>query len=248
MATRKIIRIDAEKCNGCGACATACAEGAIAMVEGKARLISETYCDGLGACLGECPVGAITIEEREAAPFDAAQVEAHLHKAPAPAHAPHAGHVCPGSMAQALRPIQRAGAPTPPAESELCNWPVQLRLVPPSAPWLRGADLLLVADCVPFAFADFHRRFLRGRPVIIACPKLDPMEQNAARLSELLATSAPRSVTVVHMEVPCCGGLTRLAQLAVAHAAARGVNVALEDVTISIRGEVLSDSNSTEAA
>jgi Pyruvate/2-oxoacid:ferredoxin oxidoreductase delta subunit len=233
MPRRKVITIDEKKCNGCGDCVTACAEGAIALVNGKARLVSEVYCDGLGACLGHCPKDAITIEEREAPNFDEAQVRAHLKRArPAPA-APHA---CPGSMARALKPKRSSETPVPP--SALGNWPVQLRLIPPGAGWLAGADLLLAADCVPFAYADFHRRFLRGKPVIVACPKLDPPDQNLARLTEILKVAAPRSVTIVHMEVPCCGGITRIAQMA---AAASGIRVPLTDITIGIGGEVLAE-------
>lgn len=184
MAWRKVIRIDEEKCDGCGECVTGCAEGAIAIVNGKARLVSETYCDGLGTCLGHCPQGAITMEEREAEEFDEAKTREHIERLPnrksGPGPLPLAAtpHQCPGSMTRSLR--SRAGtfkagesSSIGPQPSELRNWPVQLTLVPPNAPYFRGADFLLVADCVPFACADFHQRFLRGKPVIIGCPKLD---------------------------------------------------------------------------
>jgi len=245
MALREVIRIDEEKCDGCGECVTSCAEGAIAIVDGKARLVSETYCDGLGACLGHCPQGAITIEKREAADFDeattrehAARMSAMKSKAqPVPAMT---GHQCPGSM---LRTFAREAAP-PAREtgkamsSELINWPIQIMLAPPSAPWLRDADVLLVADCVPFALADFHSRFLRGRPVLIGCPKLDQADFYVKKLAQMLQIAKPRSFTVVHMEVPCCSGLTRIAVLA--RQAAESA-VPLHDVTISIQGEVLEE-------
>jgi NAD-dependent dihydropyrimidine dehydrogenase PreA subunit len=243
MAQRKVVRIDEEKCDGCGECVPSCAEGAIAVIDGKARLVSEVYCDGLGACLGHCPQGAITVEEREAAEFDEAETRKHLAalsrqaSRPAPIPLAEPSHQCPGSMARSLG--GRAGAQTQstgPVASELSNWPVQLTLVPPSAPYLRGADLLLVADCVPFAMADFHQRFLRNRPVLIGCPKLDQPEFYAKKLAEIVHTAQPRSLTVIHMEVPCCSGLTRIAQYALTAAES---GLALTDVTIGIRGEVL---------
>jgi len=258
MAKRKIVEIDQGKCDGCGLCVPSCAEGAIQVIAGKARLVSDVYCDGLGACLGECPQGAIAIVEREAEVFD--QQAAHRHVAtmarpparageqPAalPVSAPMPGG-CPGSMARTLpvdllqagpsAPQGPAGQGPPDEEpSALGNWPLQLHLVPPTAPYLQNADLLLVADCVPFALADFHRRFLRGRPVVIGCPKLDDGEAYVAKLVSILTLSSIRSLTVVHMEVPCCQGLVRIAQTALAATAAA---VPLEDVTISIRGKVL---------
>lgn len=176
MPRRKIVQIDEAKCDGCGLCVPTCAEGAIQIVAGKARLIADAYCDGLGACLGECPRGAITIIEREAAPFDE----------------------------------ELAGAPP----STLGNWPVQLYLVPPGAPFLNNAELLLVADCVPFAMVDFHARLLRKRPVVVGCPKLDDANFSVEKLARIMATSNPHSLTVVHMEVPCCTGLVRIAEKA----------------------------------
>ena len=211
MTKRKFVEIDETKCDGCGLCVPSCAEGAIQVVAGKARLVSDVYCDGLGACLGQCPQGAITIVDREAETFD----EQAGRSAP---------HGFPGQC--------------PPDEepSALGNWPLQLHLVPPTAPYLQDADLLLVADCVPFALADFHRRLLRGRPVVIGCPKLDDGAAYVAKLVRILTLSSIRSLTVVHMEVPCCQGLVRIAQTALR---ATGSNVPLEDVTISIRGKVL---------
>jgi len=213
MAKRKIVQIDQDKCDGCGLCVPSCAEGAIQVIAGKARLVSDVYCDGLGACLGECPQGAITIVEREAEAFD--EQAAHRH------------------------------GPPDEEPSALGNWPLQLHLVPPTAPHLRDADLLLVADCVPFALADFHGRFLRGRPVVIGCPKLDDGEAYVAKLVSILTLSSIRSLTVLHMEVPCCQGLVRIAQTALA---AAGAQVRLDDVTISIRGRVLNRRKAREEA
>jgi Pyruvate/2-oxoacid:ferredoxin oxidoreductase delta subunit len=247
MAWRKVIHIDEERCDGCGECVTGCAEGAIAIINGKARLIGETYCDGLGVCLGHCPQGAITMEEREAEAFDKVKTREHLERlrnrksGPGPLPLAATPHQCPGSMTRSL-----GGGPAMvaagvhdvmnPQRSELKNWPVQLTLVPPSAPYFRQADILLVADCVPFACADFHRRFLRGKPVIIGCPKLDRAEFYVQKLAEIVRTAQPRSLSVVHMEVPCCSGLTRIAQHALGTAES---NTPLTDVTVSIGGEVL---------
>jgi NAD-dependent dihydropyrimidine dehydrogenase PreA subunit len=250
MATRKIITIDEEKCDGCGECVTSCAEGAIAVIDGKARLVSEIYCDGLGACLGHCPQGAITIGEREAPAFDEAETEKHLARLRGrqAAHTPipvmERPHQCPGS---AMRSFERPAAATAsgPLPSELANWPIQLTLVPPMAPFLKGADILLAADCVPFAYADFHRRFLKGSPVIIGCPKLDQMEAYAKKLTEILRTARPRSLTVLHMEVPCCSGFTRLAQYAIQAAQS---DIPLTDITIGIRGDILDTVELTPAA
>jgi Pyruvate/2-oxoacid:ferredoxin oxidoreductase delta subunit len=248
MTRRKIVRIDEEKCDGCGLCVPSCAEGAIRIVDGKARLVSDVYCDGLGACLGHCPRGAISIIEREAEAFDEALATASAHAAQQPpSHSPsHSG--CPGAAAIDLRLKVLSGAvnlATKPAASNgraqpedsssgLANWPVQLRLVPPQAPYLQGADLLLVADCVPFACADFHRRFLDGRPVAIGCPKLDDGQFYVEKLAQIIRQAGLRSLTVVHMEVPCCLGLVRIAQAAIELS---GVDIPLHHATISIRGE-----------
>jgi ferredoxin len=238
---RDVIEIDQAKCDGCGQCVDACHEGAIAMVDGKARLVSDVYCDGLGACLGECPQGAITIVQREAAAFDEAAVQERLRalgRTPMPAAPTPHGHShggCPGSQPRQLRPLAPPAAESAPlpcgcpgtmarqlqpttgrgprttdqasAPSRLGQWPVQLRLVNPQAPWLRGADLLVCADCVPFAMNGFHEQLLAGKTLVVACPKLDPRGENAARLEALAALSGARSVTVARMEVPCCAGL-----------------------------------------
>ena len=237
---RNIVKIDEEKCNGCGQCVPACAEGAIEVIDGKARLVSEIYCDGLGVCLGECPQDAITIEERESEPFDEAATEKHLESLKEQKSDLPCG--CPGTMARELggKPATAdAATDAEPTQSELRNWPVQLKLVPPNAPYFKGADLLLVADCVPFAMADFHSKFLSGRPVVIGCPKLDDPSFYADKLADLVRQSDVNSLTVVHMEVPCCSGLTRIAEIAETAAAAAGSTVPLRDVTVSVRGEIL---------
>jgi len=238
---RKIIRIDEEKCTGCGECVIACAEGAIEIIDGKAKLISETYCDGLGACLGECPEGAISIEEREAEEFDEEATEAHIKRATELEQS--VPMACPGSLAMRLnRATTEVGdAPFEATPSELTNWPVQLTLVSPSASYFQDADLLIVADCVPFALADFHKRFLRGKPVIIGCPKLDDADFYVKKMTELLKQSSVKSLTVVHMEVPCCSGMNYIVSRAVA---ASGKDIPVEDITISIQGEVMEEAPS----
>jgi Pyruvate/2-oxoacid:ferredoxin oxidoreductase delta subunit len=247
---RKIIEIDEAKCNGCGQCVSACAEGAIAIRDGKAKLISDVYCDGLGACLGECPEGAITITDREAEAFNEAAVHEHLAKTSLPEPSPQRMHAaCPGAAARSLNlnllatGLKHAASvvtgPEGESPSALSHWPVKLRLAPPTAPFFREADLLLVADCVPFAYADFHERLLQGRPVVIACPKLDDRQPALDKLTAILALSDVRSLTVVHMEVPCCTGLVRMAEAAVA---ASGREIPLADVTISVRGQRLGSS------
>ena len=243
---RKIVRIDEALCNGCGQCATACAEGAIAMVDGKARLVSDVYCDGLGACLGECPVGAITIEERDAAGFDPKAVERHLAASAAPAACPGAGphrhgpgaHACPGSAARTLE-VQSSGPGHPgaftPVPSKLGNWPVQLRLVPPTAPYLRNARLLISADCVPFAMPGFHNELLEGRVLVVGCPKLDDTEFYREKLTALFESNDLRSVEVAYMEVPCCYGLVHTVQEALK---ASGKAIPLTLIRVGIRGVV----------
>jgi ferredoxin len=239
MALRKIIEIDEEKCDGCGQCVTACAEGAIQLIDGKARLVSESYCDGLGACLGECPQGAIRIVERQAADFDQAAVENHLavQSRNQPQLLSLASHSsCPGSAMRQFAPqprVETAIAGSTPTQSQLGQWPVQLMLVPPHAPFLRGSDLLICADCVPFALADFHTRYLSGRTVVVGCPKLDNLEHYFAKLQQIFITAQPRRITVVKMEVPCCGGL---AQAAIAARNQAAPHIPLEVHTVNIQG------------
>ena len=242
---RKIIKIDEEKCDGCGECVPACVEGALQIIDGKARLVSEQYCDGLGACLGECPQGAITIEERAAEEFDEKAVEQHLAEhvvdeaSPSCAAAPAGG--CPGMAAVALgQPRvseQPAAAPEDgPSPSRLGNWPLQLNLVPVQAPYFQDARLVISADCVPFAFADFHQRFMTGRVLLIGCPKLDDAELYRQKLAEIFTTNDIQSVDIVHMEVPCCFGLVRLVQLALEDS---GKQIPASVTKIGVRGEIL---------
>jgi len=242
---RKIVKIDQEKCNGCGDCVSSCVEGAIRIENGKAKLVSDSYCDGLGACLGTCPQDAITIEEREADPFDESLAPNAFHEKashPAPASSVSAPPCsCPSAVA---RMIERPASSSPTTAtdgsgpvSELRNWPVQLGLVSPNAPFLNGADVLLVADCVPFAHGRFHQDFLSGgRPVVIACPKLDIAMPHLPKLTQIIREAQPRSLTVVRMEVPCCGGLTRMVQSAVD---ASGCDTPVTEVTIAIKGGVV---------
>lgn len=200
---RKIIHIDEEKCNGCGACAAACHEGAIGIVGGKAKLLRDDYCDGMGDCLPECPAGAITFEEREAAAYDEAAVRANKLKN---------------------------------AESQLRQWPVQIKLAPVRAPYFQDAELLVAADCTAYAYADFHRRFIRGKIVLVGCPKLDGVDY-AEKLTEIIRGNEIRSVTVVRMEVPCCGGLEMAVKRALENS---GKAIPCQVVTISIDGNILS--------
>lgn len=236
MAVRNIVKIDEDKCTGCGECVTACAEGAIKIIGGKARLVSEIYCDGLGACLGHCPEDAITIEQRDAADFDEEATKAYLAAEEKAQIA--SGFMCPGMMARDLAP-GKSSPPPPDVEipSQLGHWPVQLRLVSPQAPYFANADLLLVADCVPFAMGDFHSRFLKDHSIAIGCPKLDNAEFYVDKLAEILDANKLKSLTVVHMQVPCCSGLTWIARQAIEKASAK---IPFDDVTISLKGEVLS--------
>ncbi|SBW06357.1 conserved hypothetical protein [uncultured delta proteobacterium] len=240
---RKIITIDAAKCNGCGLCADACHEGAIVMRDGKAALLRDDYCDGLGDCLPACPTGAITFEEREALPYDEAAVQARMQAKhggkPALAPMPHG---CPGAAARALQPVSPvspisagAAAKSGPVASCLAQWPVQLQLMPVNAPYLDGADLLLAAHCAAFAHGNFHEDFMRGKVTSIACPKLD-VADHAAKLGEILKNNNVRSVTVARMSVPCCGGLERIAQNAIA---ASGKNLPLHVAVITPDGKVM---------
>ncbi len=236
MALRNILKIDEQKCNGCGECVNACAEGAIEIIDGKARLVSEIYCDGLGACIGHCPQDAITIEQREAAGFDEKATQEHLAKQKGGSD--NNGFVCPGMMAQELKektePSKQSAAGI--VSSQLSNWPIQLKLIPANAPYLAGADVLLVADCVPFAMGDFHSRFLKDKTVVVGCPKLDEAEFYIEKLASILEDNTINSLTVIHMEVPCCSGLTHIASEAVSQSSAK---ISFEDITISLKGEIL---------
>lgn len=250
---RKIITIDEEKCDGCGLCVPSCAEGALQIVEGKARLVSDVYCDGLGACLGECPRGAIAVEERAAAAYDEKATEEHLKAlgrdpslphGPAahtpPAHGGHAFGGCPGARTMDLR--EQAAACVEPEisftgtlKSELKQWPVKLYLVSPNAPYFQNAELLVAADCAPIAYAAFHPDYLKGKAVVIGCPKFDDVEHYTQKLTAIFKANDIRKVTVLHMEVPCCFGLVQVVKQALA---ATGKNIPFEDATVGIRGEV----------
>ncbi len=246
MPTRKIVQIDESKCDGCGQCVPSCAEGAIRIVAGKARLVSDVYCDGLGACLGHCPQDAITVIEREALPFDERAAHAHVAALLEPETPRPASGGCPGAAVKSLRlnilsdaPAARfaeGGVAADPSSSRLANWPLQLPLVPPTAPYLQDANVLLVADCVPVAHPDFHRRFLDGRPVLMGCPKLDHAAAHVQKLAQIVRVAGLRSITVLHMEVPCCTGLVQIAQAAVA---AAGGGVPIHDITIALDGREL---------
>lgn len=206
MMKRKIIHIDEEKCNGCGACAAACHEGAIAMKDGKAKLMRDDYCDGLGDCLPVCPTGAITFEEREAAAYDEAAVRQSKERHAAHGEAPLPCG-CPGTQSRVIRHTSSdTHEVTAEPQSRLSQWPVQIKLVPINAPYFDGADLLVAADCTAYAYAGFHERFIKGRITLVGCPKLDSVDY-AQKLTEILKLNNIKSVTVARMEVPCCGGL-----------------------------------------
>jgi len=249
---RKIVEIDEAKCDGCGKCVPSCAEGAIAIIDGKARLVGDVLCDGLGACLGECPRDALRVIEREAAAFDEGAVHAHRGGArpqvkPAAVRRPLlavvrsdaevAGGGCPGSRSITLprAPAPASDEATAPRPSRLGQWPVQLHLVSPQAACFRGADLLVTADCVPFAYARFHEDFLDGRAVVVGCPKLDDVTPYVEKLAAIIGLGDVRSVTVVRMEVPCCGGISRLAREALATA---GRTLPLREVVVGVDGAV----------
>jgi Fe-S-cluster-containing hydrogenase component 2 len=234
MAVRNIVRIDEDKCTGCGLCATACAEGAIQIVDGKARLVSDSYCDGLGACLGHCPEGAITIEPREADEFDERAVQTHL----AQPQKEQPSFVCPGMASHQFQRDRTPESDAAPEDvpSQLTHWPVQLTLVSPTASQFAEADLLLAADCVPFAVGDFHRRFLKDRSLIIGCPKLDDAQFYIEKLTQIVRSNNLRSLMVVHMEVPCCSGLTHIAREAIALS---GKAMSFLDITVSLRGSMI---------
>lgn len=253
---RQIIRIDEDKCNGCGICATACHEGAIEIIDGKARLVRENFCDGFGDCLPGCPTGAITFEEREAPAYDEAAVLKAKHEKEAQSNKHKEAHNenkkpahsgCPGSM---MRQIHRAEESNAAKESEistttnnmgntmtsqLTNWPVQIKLAPLQAPYFDDAKLLIAADCTAYAYANFHREFIKGKVTLIGCPKLDSIDYSE-KLTEIIRNNNIKSVTIVRMEVPCCGGLEMAAKKALQNS---GRFIPWQVVTISIDGKIL---------
>ena len=233
---RRIIEIDREKCNGCGACAAACHEGAIAMVDGKAALMRDDYCDGLGDCLPACPTGAISFVEREAAAYDEHAVLAHKQeKMRAEGKSLPCG--CPGSRSRRIEHTDGGEAPLREAVSRLVQWPVQIKLAPVNAPYFSGAKLLIAADCTAYAYAAFHERFIKGHITLIGCPKLDAVDYSE-KLTEILLRNDIKSVTVVRMEVPCCGGLEHAAKTALQKS---GKFLPWQVVTLSTDGRILDE-------
>jgi len=223
---RKIIKIDEELCDGCGECVPGCAEGALQIIDGKARLVSESYCDGLGACLGECPNGAITMVEREAEDFDEEAVETYLkEKAEKPVDIPLACG-CPSTQVQTFVP----------SVSNFSHWPVQINLIPPIAPFLKGADLLVAADCTLAAYPNFHQDFLNGKVLMIGCPKFDDVEEYIQKFTEIFKLADIKTITAIVMEVPCCSGLPIIVKRAMMDA---GKEIPIEEIVISTRGEIL---------
>lgn len=282
MAKRNIIKIDEKKCTGCGLCIPNCPEGALQMIDGKARLISDLFCDGLGACIGHCPEGAITIEEREAGPYDERRVmenivkqgknviKAHLEhlkghnqkeylkeaidslkekniEIPLEETHPHSKHNhmqassgCPGlqviDFSKKEKSLTKAGK-TSKGISQLRQWPIQIMLLSPNAPYFKEADLLIAADCVPFAYPDFHSELLKGKVLLVGCPKLDDAEFYKNKITQILKDNDIKSITCAHMEVPCCFGLVQIVKSAIAES---GKNIPFSAITISIKGEKLS--------
>ena len=236
---RKIIRIDHERCNGCGACAKACHEGAIEIINGKAELVREHFCDGLGDCLPECPTGAISFEEREAPAYDEKAVKEAQEKAFVKNQAASKYMGCPGAKSMQIRRPAEPGAGTPalnPAQmSALRNWPVQIKLAPVSAPYFNGAKLLIAADCTAYAYASFHQDFIRNKLTLIGCPKLDQVDYSE-KLTAIIQGNDIQSVTIVRMEVPCCGGLEMAAKKALQNS---GKFIPWQVVTISIDGKIM---------
>ena len=237
---RKIIEIDEELCDGCGQCITSCAEGALQIIDGKAKVVSDKFCDGLGACLGECPTGALKVIEREAEEFDVEAVEQYLHgkQKEKIASEPASSCVCPSAAIQSFtcedanKPsfIGEAGA------SALSHWPIQIKLVPAKAPFLKGADLLVLADCVPVSFPTLHRDFLKRKAVMMGCPKFDDVQEYIDKFAAVFKEAGIKSVTAVIMEVPCCSGLPMIVKKGMEKA---GVNVPMENVVISTKGKII---------
>jgi ferredoxin len=245
--TRKIVEIDERLCDGCGMCAIACAEGALEIKDGKARLIKESYCDGLGACLSGCPQGAVRVIERKADEFDPEAVEEHLErqKLAEQKQAEHkeftAACACPSARIETFAegPLSHndpALEQIDASRSELSHWPIQIRLVPPDATFLKGAHLLVVSDCTPVAYPNFHRQFVRGKAVLLGCPKFDNAQEYVKKFAEIFRTAEIRSVTVMDMEVPCCSALPVIVRKGMQEA---GKAIPIEEVVVSVRGQIL---------
>jgi ferredoxin len=258
---RKIIHIDEELCDGCGSCVPGCPEQALQIVETqkgpKARLVKEFYCDGLGACLGSCPTGALTITEEEAEPYNEEatiarikdkapeMMETHIkhmkeHADELPEHhshrMPEGVKGCPGARMMQWKEKRASGREQAKIDSELRQWPVQIHLVPPFAPYLKNADITIIADCVPFAYPNMHQDFLKGKAVLVGCPKLDDADYYVEKIAQIIKHAQPKSIQIVHMEVPCCFGLSHIINEARKRA---GSNVPVEELTVSIKGEVV---------
>ena len=257
---RKIIKIDEEKCDGCGLCIPSCPEGALQIIDGKAKLVKEQFCDGLGACLGDCPTGALTVEEEEVEQYDEEGVIGHIREQSPELMEKHLAHLkqhaqelpryhshakiasCPSAQMLHWEKKGKKREDTGEkarADSELRQWPIQIHLVPPSAPYFQNADLVLGADCIPFAYSNFHADFLKGNAVIIGCPKLDDADAYTDKLTRILESSDIKSIKVIHMEVPCCYGMVRIAQEAIKRS---GKDIPLKTVNIGIKGEILEQS------
>jgi ferredoxin len=235
MTIRNIIHIDEEKCNGCGQCIVDCAEAALQIVNGKAKLIKEIYCDGLGACLGSCPTGALSIEQRESAQFDEEATEKHMEETKKKKET-FCG--CPSTRSVDFAGNSVTQQTTAETKPELTNWPVQLKLIATNAPYLNDADLLLAADCTAFSAVNFHSRFIKGKKLVIACPKLDDAQLYYEKLTEMFRTNSIKSITVIRMEVPCCGGLIYLTKESVK---ASGKDIPIKEIVIGIKGDILGE-------
>ena len=241
---RKIIEIDDELCDGCGQCIPSCAEGALEIVDGKARIVADKLCDGLGACMGECPTGALKIVERETDEFDEEAVEKHLAEKEKQEHKEEAimTRGCPSAAIQTHVPSESARTAHIPdtvgfeSESLLTHWPVQIRLIPAKAPFLKQADLLILADCVAVAFPTLHKDFIKGKVVMMGCPKFDEVQEYLAKFTEIFQTAGIKSITTVFMEVPCCAGLPGIVKKALK---ASGQKIPMNEIVISTRGKVI---------